>query len=216
MKKKYTAKLSIFSRTTLLIGAVSIALLSSAQAQECDIQDVTKTSNATRASKANFTCIVAKLGATLSRLERIEAETAPFRRAKGIVAAFDRSQNDACPKGWELFRPAGGRFIVGAGVNTNTDQAGNELTDHPSRLDDKTKAVGGAEKHTLTVAEMPSHSHRGNNVGTSAGRGNTNMLHPWGSSTKGQLAKEGVENSGGNQPHNNMPPYIALFYCTKT
>lgn len=214
MKKKYTARLSIFSRTTLLIGAVSIALLSPAQAQECDIQDITKASHATRASKANFTCIVAKLAATLSRLETIEAETAPFRRAKGIVAAFDRSEEDACPKGWKIFKPAGGRFIVGAGVNTNSDQAGNELTDHPSRLDDKIKAVGGAEKHTLTVAEMPSHDHRGNNVGTSANRGATNMLHPWDSGTKGEPS-QGVEPSGGNQPHNNMPPYIALFYCKK-
>lgn len=214
MKKKYTARLSIFSQTTLLIGAVSIALLSPAQAQECDIQDITKASNATRASKANFTCIVAKLGATLSRLESIEAETAPFRRAKGIVAAFDRSEEDACPKGWERFTPAGGRFIVGAGVNTNTDQAGNELTDHPSRLDDKIKAVGGAEKHTLTIDEMPKHSHTNPNGGTNISVGGLPEGDALG--VRDTNNEEKTHTMGENQPHNNMPPYIALFYCKKT
>lgn len=86
---------------------------------------------------------------------------------------------------------------------------------------------GGEEKHTLTVAEMPSHQHSGNDrawhdkqkrngqqwfVGLSHDRG----------SWMSNAANDGLTNqdtetgtTGGNQPHNNLPPYISLNFIIK-
>lgn len=86
---------------------------------------------------------------------------------------------------------------------------------------------GGEEKHTLTVAEMPAHQHSGNDrawhdkqkrngqqwfVGLSHDRG----------SWMSNAANDGLTNqdtetgtTGGNQPHNNLPPYISLNYIIK-
>lgn len=86
---------------------------------------------------------------------------------------------------------------------------------------------GGEEKHTLTVAEMPAHQHSGNDrawhdkqkrngqqwfVGLSHDRG----------SWMSNAANDGLTNqdtetgtTGGNQPHNNLPPYISLNFIIK-
>jgi len=68
---------------------------------------------------------------------------------------------------------------------------------------------GGAETHTLTVTEMPAHTH--------------NMLSPtgglyWvGAQGDGKLdASYPTSSVGGNGAHNNMPPYLALNFIIYT
>lgn len=77
--------------------------------------------------------------------------------------------------------------------------------------------VGGEATHTLTQAEMPAHYHTSNGVAFlnpsqdaanayTAMRGtNYTNLTPGG----GELPETG--NAGGGQPHNNMPPYLAVY-----
>ena len=68
-------------------------------------------------------------------------------------------------------------------------------------------STGGVEKHTLTEAEMPTHSHYGG--------------APYGGSVQGSSGGEGraqngeSSTKGGNQPHNNMPPFYTLVYIMK-
>ena len=138
---------------------------------------------------------------------------------RGAVLAFDRSESgDACPQGWSLFLPAGGRFIVGAGNHSNSDELGIRLTTYPAFRDDLSRATGGAERHTLTLSEMPQHSHETVEAGDSSNSA-------WGVGAP-RRARQGVRwdasfptsftaPAGDTQPHNNMPPYIALYFCKK-
>lgn len=72
-------------------------------------------------------------------------------------------------------------------------------------------ATGGEETHTLTIAEMPAHSHEmyfgsgSSYVASNAG--------PTGSNTSysGYIAP-----SGGGGAHNNMPPFIVAYIWKRT
>lgn len=74
-------------------------------------------------------------------------------------------------------------------------------------------ATGGEAKHQLTVNEMPSHTHDlclAINGGSEVANIDRVALDGYGYSRWwGNLYKMG--NSGGNQAHNNMPPYLAVY-----
>jgi hypothetical protein len=117
----------------------------------------------------------------------------------GTIIAF---ANVTIPRGWAKCDGTAptpdlrGRFILGEGP-------GYVL----NRRD-------GEETHRLSVAEMPSHAHT--NIGSygdrhysrySFGGSQPSEDNP-GTSTSGHM--------GGNEPHNNMPPYHVLIYIMKT
>lgn len=74
-------------------------------------------------------------------------------------------------------------------------------------------ATGGEATHTLTVDEMPSHSHALYRVNENACNGGTSSFSSnscnsgW---TMNSLA------TGGSQAHNNMPPYLAVYMWKRT
>ena len=90
---------------------------------------------------------------------------------------------------WELLKD---RFLLGAGGTYGVG------------------ATGGEAEHTLTIAEMPAHRHYMiANIG-----GNTHMAIATGSgsyNTNGRTTEE-----GNDQPHNNMPPYLAVYMWKRT
>ena len=79
--------------------------------------------------------------------------------------------------------------------------------------------MGGEKEHALTVQEIPEHKHI---APFSEAYGND----PWGLVSKGHYGSNGGRDFdnwwaytspvGGNQPHNNMQPYIAMFYIIFT
>ncbi|QDG74422.1 hypothetical protein [Labrenzia sp. PHM005] len=132
----------------------------------------------------------------------------------GAVVAFDRSEKNggACPAGWSLFESAGGRMIVGAGTNTNKDQNGIPLTDYPSFKDDSTKSIGGEERVTLSVSQIPEHTHAFTfSDGTNSPEHVDKSHNEFGLKN----ATEQTGPAGEGQSHNNMPPFIALYFCKK-
>ncbi|EFM10883.1 Tail Collar domain protein [Paenibacillus curdlanolyticus YK9] len=139
------------------------------------------------------------------------------------------------PKGW---MPCMGQLL---NINTNqalfsllgTTYGGNGTTnfalpDYRGRVQVSASntiplgTVGGEESHTLTLNEMPAHTH---NVSAStvdatskAPQGMTwavpgNKANSFATTIDKYMSGEAIGTTGGSQPHNNMQPYLTLNYC---
>ena len=91
---------------------------------------------------------------------------------------------------WQIDTDYTGRVLVGSGTGFTIGATGGEAT------------------HTLTIEEMPSHVHQlaffegeAGGLGAAALGRNTPPF---------DFANDRIGTSGGSQPHNNMPPYIAV------
>lgn len=81
---------------------------------------------------------------------------------------------------------------------------------------------GGAETVTLTVAKMPAHSHFLKGVAapaTTSQPGNAlpaiapeDTYQAVGSKTPAPMHAQAISPTGGNQPHNNLQPYLTLSF----
>lgn len=74
--------------------------------------------------------------------------------------------------------------------------------------------TGGAKAHTLSVAEMPAHSHP-NPAGGQYWVGGGSSIFAGGATYAGTLAAATGQSTGGGGAHNNLQPYIVLNYIIK-
>nr|DAL38994.1 MAG TPA_asm: Baseplate structural protein [Caudoviricetes sp.] len=100
---------------------------------------------------------------------------------------------------WERF--GNGRVLVGV------DEADADFN--------TANKTGGEKTHTLTIDEMPSHSHR---QYVSANNGNDSIRRDWSSDGASRAYDQGMETgrAGGNRPHNNLQPYVTLYRWRRT
>lgn len=137
----------------------------------------------------------------------IDADTVDGLHASDLIAAtipiggiiMWSGSITAIPDKWALCNGANGtpdlrnKFVLGAG---NSYAVGN---------------IGGEATHTLSVSEMPSHSHDMLNLCLRQrpnGPGDSDITVQWNQGFR-------TSDTGGNQPHNNMPPYYALAYIMR-
>lgn len=153
------------------------------------------------------------------------AEILDFREyglLDGQVGEVRTFFNDVLPDGWldcdhaayrrdqfaRLFGEIG--TVGGGGDGTNTfnvpDARGRSIIGRDVNSGGVTRTpgqTGGATTHTLTVGEMPSHSHdvlgeQSDNLGS-----NVDLTKGAGTMQSGRLSS-----TGGGAAHNNMPPFI--------
>ena len=130
------------------------------------------------------------------------------------VVAFDLQ--GGCPTGWSEFTDAAGKVIIGVGegsLKKKKDLNGQVIWQDLVLKDHKYRAEGGEEKHKLNTFETPNHVHyikiKSEKIRIAEEGDERNVIVP------DETAQDTTESAGVGKPHNNMPPYIALFFCKK-
>jgi microcystin-dependent protein len=83
---------------------------------------------------------------------------------------------------------------------------------------------GGEDAHILSVGEMPGHSHTPIASGDPADNAspvnsfwaNSGISTYYSSTPNVSMAPEALADAGGNQPHQNLPPYLVLQFIIAT
>ena len=100
-------------------------------------------------------------------------------------------------------RWANGRVIVGVDPSDSDFNAAEK--------------TGGAKTHTLTVNEMPNHTHTVHTQGGwGAGSLGNNMFRVDTNNPANAWADSSTSATGGGRAHNNMPPYITCYMWKRT
>ena len=128
------------------------------------------------------------------RLKALETKKSPI--PIGLIAIWGKPASEPIPEGWKECTDLRGRMPLG----WNPDD-----TDFSELLKND-----GEKAHQLTIEELPSHSHsyidtyKPGNRGQRGPGGDNGLYNSSYNST--------TDNTGGNQPHNNMPPYRIIKF----
>ena len=98
---------------------------------------------------------------------------------------------------WKRYEPLDGKMPLGSGAHVDGREDARAFV---------VGQTGGVYQHQLTVPEMPSHIHAGIH-----GNGSRDADH--GDDEFVRFREGHTKATGGNEPHQNMPPYRVLNFC---
>ena len=146
---------------------------------------------------------------TKKLIERIEIlEKQKQAIPVGLIAIWGKPANQI-PEGWREYTDLRGRMPVGLDPyyhKTNDDAQDYQLNSLLKQ--------GGERSHKLTEAEMPSHHHQQGSESLYNRYGGGRVVGPrnWQSGHLDVCADQNTSTTGGDQPHNNMPPYHVVQF----
>lgn len=122
---------------------------------------------------------------------------------------------------WKNIYPIGSVYIsVNSSFNPNTAFGGTWV-----RIQDRfllasgssytNGNMGGEATHTLTINEMPSHNHNPLRLAYGGATASPEGLS-YSSTSVGDKNFNWLSSQGGNQAHNNMPPYLVVMVWKRT
>ena len=164
----------------------------------------------TRRDWINVLVVVSAVGSGAFFIGQLQGEVNTLKRGPSIdvpgsaVVAFDSAE---CPTGWTEYGLAEGRFIIGVGRHSAYNRYGKEV---PAKaLRDRE----GEDRVQLDIEHMPRHRHRNP---TAPGSEAVWALPIARGQERGDYANHGrpTDFEGNGEPHDNMPPYVALQFCT--
>ncbi len=131
----------------------------------------------------------------------------------GAVVAFDAPTR--CPEGWSEFADAQSRVIVGAAFGTGFSPRLGDDPDGGALAEYKYREHGGWERVRLTTAHLPAHEHKVAQAGADTAVDIPGMVSGTAAAVRTAIGGDTTTPIGGDQPHPNMPPFLALYICKK-
>lgn len=146
-----------------------------------------------------------------TRIEQLENNGIDIEKIYPVGSIYI-SENETNPSEflggeWESYSQ--GRTLVGSGTGTDSNGTSNIFT---------AKSTGGEYAHTLSINEIPKHSHYiavGLDSGVVSGhvehRYKAEYTNTWYLTSNTGYGATYVGETGGSQPHNNIQPYITVY-----
>ena len=149
-------------------------------------------------------------------LKELKDEVEKLKKQKqavpiGLIALWGKLANEI-PAGWREYVNLRGRMPIGL----DPDYVKKPEDSQDYQLNGLLK-YGGERSHKLTIAEMPMHTHNYNDIYYSEAWGTVYLPGSIGSEetdydNKGYDMTRTSAGTGGDQPHNNMPPYRVVQF----
>ena len=143
-------------------------------------------------------------------LEELQDEVEKLKKQKqavpiGLIALWGKPANEI-PAGWREYVNLRGKMPIG--LDPDYVKTKDDVQDY--RLNALNQS-GGERSHKLTIAEIPSHSHNIEGLPTQINDTDRGIGH------NSQFSIDDIDtrastSTGGDQPHNNMPPYRVVQF----
>ena len=182
----------------IILLVVNIGVMNKNRSQEKNLEEIAKQYSQNETDLNN-----AYLGEIDENSASIVSQLINVIYPVGSIYITTNEQNPGEYLGGEWESYGEGRTIVGAGTGTDENNVQKMF---------EINQTGGEYQHTLTVNEMPAHKHdawslRFNLTYVSTGK-YALAAH---FTANGEISGGMMENNGGDQPHNNIQPYIATY-----